>query len=61
MNHPWQQPSAPLEYAIINSESPTTFWYRVIFIRPTEDGFQVIGENGTRWNVQDILIRGVAR
>lgn len=61
MNHLWQQPSAPLEYSIIKSEAPTTLWYRVIFIRPTDDGFQIIGENGTRWNVEDILIREVGR
>jgi hypothetical protein len=59
MNHPWQQPVRPMEYLIIRSEEPTRFWYRVIFIRVTDDGFEVMGENGTRWNVPDILIRDV--
>lgn len=67
MNHPWQQPIRPMEYTILNSEPVpeglqfTPLWIRVIFIRVTDDGFEVMGENGTRWNIADIVIREVAR
>lgn len=67
MNHPWQQPSAPLEYSIINTTAPpegvtyTPFWYRVIFIRPTDDGFEIIGQHGARWDARAIMIREVNR
>lgn len=64
MNHPWQQPIRPLEYFIL-SAGPTIdgepVWYNVMFIRPTDNGFEIIGENGARWNVEDILIKEAAR
>jgi len=67
MNHPWQQPIRPLEYAIINTEpipagfTYTPFWYTVIFIRPTDDGYQIIGQHGAIWDARAIVLREVAR
>lgn len=63
MNHPWQQPIRPLEYWIlpVNRTDPgNPFWFDVMFIRPTDDGFEVIGENGARWDARAIMIREVA-
>jgi len=63
MNHPWQQPIRPLEYAILNNEpmpdgvTYTPFWHRVMFIRPTDDGLQIIGEHGAIWDARAITLR----
>jgi hypothetical protein len=67
MIHPWQQPIRPMEYSILNAEpihddaTFTPFWYDVIFIRVTDDGFEVIGENGARWDCRAIIVREVVR
>lgn len=53
-----------MEYSILNAEpihddaTFTPFWYEVIFIRVTDDGFEVIGENGARWDCRAIIVRG---
>ena len=65
MNHPWQQPIRPLEYAVRNdgltSEgvTDTPFWYFVVFIRPTDDGYQIIGQHGAIWDARAITLRTV--
>lgn len=61
MNHPWQQPIRPLEYRLLESTSKHDFWYRVMFIRPTDDGYEVIGEHGPKWDARAITIREVAQ
>lgn len=70
MNHPWQQPIRPLEY-IVRSEIPTgelpdgvtwrPIWSPVLFIRPREYGWEIIGQHGTRWTDETAMLREVAR
>ena len=70
MNHPWQQPIRPLEY-IVRSEIPTgelpdgvtwrPIWSPVLFIRPREYGWEIIGHHGTRWTDETAMLREVAR
>lgn len=62
--HQWQQPITPLEYSVPNPSSPESgpltyhpFWYRVIFIRPTDDGYQVMGQHGAIWDARAIVVR----
>ena len=59
MNHPWQQPIRPLEYRLLESQSKQQFWYRVLFMRPTDDGYEVIGQHGRRWDSTEIMLRTV--
>lgn len=70
MNHPWQQPIRPLEY-IVRSEIPTgelpdgvtwrPLWTPVLFIRPREYGWEIMGQHGTRWTDETAMLREVAR
>lgn len=61
--NPWQQPITPLEYSIPNPNTKAeeganhTFWYRVIFIRPTANGYQIIGQHGAIWDARAVVVR----
>lgn len=61
MNEPWQQPVRPLEYCFRDEERPAGWspFLRVLFIRPTAFGFQVMGTSGVVWDWSAVIIRWV--
>lgn len=70
MNHPWQQPIRPLEYAIrkevvVPDDSGEydyrPAWSAVLFVRPREGGWEIMGFWGTRWTDETAMLREVAR
>lgn len=65
MNHPWQQPIRPLEYLVREAPPGTELrdyhWVPVLFIRPCEYGWEIIGIYGTRWTDRTAMIREVAQ
>lgn len=60
MNHPWQQPTRPLEvHPLVNEDG---IWYPVLFIRPaTDQGWQVISYNGILWENDSAMLREVSQ
>lgn len=59
MKHSWQQPIRPLEYCYRNDDSPAGWspYHPVLFIRPTESGFEIMGISGSCWPSEGVLIR----
>lgn len=54
MNHPWQQPIRPLE---VQPNGVRDLWVIVLFIRPTQCGWEVISAGGHLYDQEDALIR----
>ena len=59
MNLPWQQPIRPLQYQLLNTEHPDR-WSWVLFIRPTNESWQIMGEPGMIWGPDSVTLRVVA-
>lgn len=62
MNLPWQQPIRPLEYRFRCDDFASGWspWLIVLFIRPTDNGWEIMGPNGVRWTEKDAILRDVA-
>ena len=59
MNLPWQQPIRPLQYQLLNTEHPDR-WSWVLFIRPTNESWQIMGGPGVVWGPDSVTLRVVA-
>ena len=62
MTLPWQQPIRPLEYKFQSDDYPTGWspWMIVLFIRPTDNGWEIMGPSGVRWTEENAILRDVA-
>lgn len=58
MNHPWQQPIRPLQYQLLSTEHKDR-WSWVLFIRPTNDNWQIMGEAGCVWGPDSVTLRWI--
>lgn len=58
MNHSWQQPIRPLQYQLLSTEYKDR-WSWVLFIRPTNDSWQIMGEAGCVWGPDSVMLRWI--
>lgn len=58
MNHAWQQPIRAMEYQLLNTDLKHV-WAPVLFIRPTNHGWQIMGEPGLVWGPDSVTLRVV--
>lgn len=60
MNHQWQQPIRPIEYQLLSTERKDR-WAPVLFIRPTNHGWEIMGEPGCVWGPDSVTLRVVGQ
>lgn len=53
MNHPWQQPARPLTFTSKETGNEGI----VLFVRPLDDGFEIISHRGAHLKSRDITLR----
>lgn len=58
MNHAWQQPIRAMEYQMLSTEHKER-WSPVLFIRPTNHGWEIMGEPGCVWGPDSVTLRVV--
>lgn len=56
MNHPWQQPIRPIRYQLMTTEHRDR-WSPVLFIRPTDTGWEILGEPGVVWDQSAVRLQ----
>lgn len=59
MTAQWEQPIRPLEYKYQSDDLATGWspWLLVVFIRPTHNGYEIMGPNGVVWESSSIFIQ----
>lgn len=67
MNHQWQQPIRPMVYQMLHQPKLPAgvdynpIWAPVLFIRPTNDGWEIMGEPGCVWGPNHVTLRVVGQ
>lgn len=59
MTHEWTQPRYRLEYRYRKQDGSRSEWLPVLFIRPLDRGYEVMGLSGTVWSDVDVETRPV--
>ena len=56
-NKTWQQPFRPMDYRHVMEDGGWSEWRPVIFIRPTEYGWEIMGPHGCVWGDRSAMLR----
>lgn len=60
MSHPWQQPVRSLEFKYKRHDGDWAEWAPVLFVRPSNHGWEILSLNGVIHNSDRALLRFAA-